>query len=512
MDGRSPLTIDQSENFGCHALISSILTNSPKDWPYIFTKGRTSFIEFFAEIFEAIWNDWMIKGNLPSGSEAAGWFYDRLDFHGWPARREAPDCILNELKIPLLQSAVLRSLRLCGRPELIERQLAIADNIWIAMKCLTERRRAGNIDPELAIRLRSLVDLSPCQGNALLYRVINEINSNQAPVLDVRPAATASIERSTAASYITYDNAVLALSGNPANFKATSPLVLECITSEQCERLIRLANPANDPHQGVETHTPIVQFTPTGHVVAQLQWTSTSLSKSPNTLIRPAIAAANSFGLPISWQRELMSSACSRDFVQKYLACLGALNDSSRFYEELSKYEDVLISSLCDANQCEPVYKYIDARIIPTLMRYISSVTDELFEGLCMLALQLNIPEIDPVLSGLLYRWSQRADRQSSSSQHDFNPPLWRGFQRLTEHPRFASISGWMHLLEQALQKRINRFHAQDILRVLERDPRSYTLIESRLLSTENWDHCYQEEIDRLDAAAERLFAQYLED
>ena len=188
------------------------------------------------------------------------------------------------------------------------------------------------------------------------------------------------------------------------------------------------------------------------------------------------------------------------------------MNDSSRFYEELSKYEDVLILSLCDANQCEPVRKYIDARIIPTLTRYVSSGTDELFEGLCMLALQINTPEIDPVLSGLLYRWSQRFDRASSASQHDVNIPLWRGFQTLTEHPRFASINGWMSLLEQVLQTRILWFHAQEIVRVLERDPRSYILIESQLFRTENWGHFYQAEIDRLDDAAERLFVQLLEE
>lgn len=481
------------------------------EWPYIFARGRASFIDFFAEIFEVIWSDRMKEG-LPSGPDAAGWFYDRLAFHGWPARREAPDRVLNEVNVPLLQSAVLRSLRLCGRPELIEEQLAIADHIWIAMKCLTERRRAGNRDPELAARLRSLVAASPCQGNALLHRVIAEISERRANVPEAMPAAVVLHRSSTPVTYVTYDDAVRALAGTIANFKAPSPLVLENISFEQCERLIRLADPANDPRQGVETYIPMIKFTPNGHVVAQQQWTSTSSSESPNTLIRPAIAAANSFGLPIPWQHELMTRVWSRGFVQKYLACLGALNDASRFYEELSKYEDVLILSLCDANQYEPVRKYIDARIIPTLMRYISSGTDELFEGLCMLALQVNTREIDPVLSGLLYRWSQRFDRTSIAAQHDVNLPLWRGFQRLTEHPRFASISGRMSLLEKVLQTPIQWFHAQEIVRVLERDPRSYILIESRLFRAENWEHFYQEEIDRLDDAAERLFVQLLEE
>jgi hypothetical protein len=511
MDERSPLTIDHSENLGCHSLISSFLTSSHKEWPYVFAKGRDFFINFFAGIFEEIWSDRIIKQDLPSGADAAGWFYDRLAFHEWPTRHDAPDRVLNELNVPLLQGAVLRSLRLCGRPELIEQQLATANHIWIAMKCLTERRRAGNINSELAARLQSLVEASPCQGNVLLHRVIDEINNRRATASEVGPATVVPYGRSMAVSYITYDDAVRALSGTVTNFKATSPLVLESITAEQCERLIRLADPTNDPHQGVETYIPLIQFTSNGHIVARQQWTSTGSGESPNALIRPAIAVANNFGLSIPWQQELMTRAWSRDFVKKYLACLGALNDSFRFYEELSKYEDVLILSLCDVNQCEPIRKYIDARIIPTLMRYITSGTDELFEGLCMLALQVNTPEIEPVLSGLLYRWSQRFDRTSIASQHDGNISLWRGFREITEHPRFTSISGWMSLLEQVLQTRIQWLHAQDIVRVLERDPRSYILIESRLFKAENWEHFYQEEIDRLDDAAERLFVQLLE-
>jgi hypothetical protein len=54
-------------------------------------------------------------------------------------------------------------------------------------------------------------------------------------------------------------------------------------------------------------------------------------------------------------------------------------------------------------------------------------------------------------------------------------------------------------------------YHADNIVRVLERDPRSYILIESRLFKAANWEHFHQDEIDRLDNAAERLFAQLLE-
>jgi hypothetical protein len=61
------------------------------------------------------------------------------------------------------------------------------------------------------------------------------------------------------------------------------------------------------------------------------------------------------------------------------------------------------------------------------------------------------------------------------------------------------------------LQAQLAWYNAENIVRVLERDPRSYVLIECRLFRATNWAHFHQDEIDRLDAAAERLFPELLE-
>jgi hypothetical protein len=512
MAERSPLTIDRSENRGCHGIISAILLSGTRDLLSIFTRGRAGFIDFFADVFEAAWKDRISTQGLPSGVEAAGWLYDRLAFHGWPARREAPDCVLNELNVPLLQTGVLRSLRLCGRPELIEQQLVTADHIWIAMKCLMERSKTGNVAPEVASRLKDIVEASPYQGNALLHRVIDEIANRPATPKGGRPEAVAYRVVPAPPTHVTYDYAVRALSGVAVNFEAKLTLILEALTEEQCEALIRLADPANDPNRGIETYIPLIKFTADGHVVAQRQVTYKNSGESISALLRPAIAAANKFRLAIPWQQEIMTGVWASGFIPKYLACLGALNDQDRFYEELTEHEDILFPYLCDAGISGSIRSYIDARIVPMLTRYISSGTDDVFEGLCVLALQVNTPEIDPVLSGLLYRWTQRFDTTSLVSQHDMNIPLWRGFDRLTEHARFAMIPEWQSLLSRVMQVPIRWYHAENVVRVLERDPRSYILIESRLFKTENWEHFYHDEIDRLDSAAERLFSQLLED
>lgn len=63
---------------------------------------------------------------------------------------------------------------------------------------------------------------------------------------------------------------------------------------------------------------------------------------------------------------------------------------------------------------------------------------------------------------------AEQENDNSSADRHQ----LWRGFKRLTEHPRFTNISGWMSLLEQVLRSPIPWYHAEEIVRVLERDPR----------------------------------------
>lgn len=58
------------------------------------------------------------------------------------------------------------------------------------------------------------------------------------------------------------------------------------------------------------------------------------------------------------------------------------------------------------------------------------------------------------------------------------------------------------------LQIPMNWYHLQSIVRVLERDLGSYAQIECMLFKEADWAHFRQSEIDRLDAAADRLFRE----
>jgi hypothetical protein len=508
---RSPLTIDDNMGLRCHAVLTSTLLCGADGMAPIFARGRAGFIEFFAETFETLWQDtWSLEG-LPTGAEAAGWLFDRLVLHGWPAQRAAPDTVLNEINIPMLHSAVLRSFRLNGRPDLIEDQLRTAHHAWFAMKCLMERRRGEARDSGLADRLTALLEASPCKGKGRLLRVIDEMRGVAVPA-PAKPAANAApAANEPPVTYLGYDDIVRVLSRGDAGFKPAGAFVVKPLDAGECERLIRMVDPINDPDRGVENYDPSVAFTQNGHVVARRRVTYAGGAETAEALIRPAVAVANVFGLPNPWHGDLLAGPLAANYVPKYLACLAAADDADRFYGELGQHEDILVPLLCDMQRAKPVLKYVDARIVPFLMRHVTSGMDELFEGLCTLALQIDAPEIDSVLAGLLYRFAGRFDVRAVILQHNDNHALWRGFNRLAEHPRFDRIKGWQSSLAALLQTPMAWFRAENLVRVLERDLRSYILIESWLFKATNWEHFHWDEIDRLDDAGEKLFHQLLE-
>jgi hypothetical protein len=79
---------------------------------------------------------------------------------------------------------------------------------------------------------------------------------------------------------------------------------------------------------------------------------------------------------------------------------------------------------------------------------------------------------------------------------------------RLSEHPRFHAISDWPQQLEMVLMAPMASYRAESIVRVLEGDSGSYALLETRLFEEVNLEHYHEDEVDRLDRAAEALFSQ----
>ena len=171
----------------------------------------------------------------------------------------------------------------------------------------------GNLKPR-AWTLSEVVDL---------YRVIDEfaVNGAISPVSALPPAASQETA-SPPGLHLSYEDAVRALSGMNPDFKSAAPLVLDSVTKKQLEHLVLLAEPANDRSRATETFVPSVSFTPNGYTVAQRRVTTTNGGETAGTLIRPAIAAANRFGLNIPWHEELLTGVFATTYIPRFLASL----------------------------------------------------------------------------------------------------------------------------------------------------------------------------------------------
>lgn len=505
MAEQSPFTLDHHRSLLAHCVMAHIAPLAAWDLERSYQGDRTGFVNCFASYFEENWSGTLDSTGLPSGEDAAGWLYDML------ACEDGQDCssvdqLLNSLHLPLLQAAVLRSLRLCGCPERIDVQLGAARHVWLAFRALLERSKFAERGPVLGQRLHTLVAGAEWADDRVVKEYLHRLGASTEMAAGEQPTAvSALVPKKEECSPLNFQTVVHLLSGSAVNALPDRPIVLEPITAEECQILIGLADPAKDLERGVKVFTSAVSFTKEGHQVAQCQTTYSGGPSLPDRL-RPAIVAANWAGLPISWHAKLLEGPLGESYAAKFLECLAAQDDAARFYVALAEAEQVLMPVLCQKAYVLSAQLVIDVRLVPALARFLHAGGDDFFEGLCILAKCIDDPEIQPILAGLLHRWAQRFDLQAGSQNNDEAYLLWRGFARLSEHPHFGAIPDWPQQLEAVLRKPMPWYRVQSIMRVLERDPGSYVLVESRLFKEANWEHYLEDEVERLDRAAEALF------
>jgi hypothetical protein len=497
----TPLTIDRNDNLQAHASLSGMLRNGVSGF---LSDGGANFVVFIASALEQQWSQLLARDGLPPPSDAARWLYTSLMSDPSPAGIQR---LLNGVLTPLLHAAVVRAFRLCGRAQDIEDVLASTSSVWLAVKCLQERRWVRDSDPDLCPRLRRILATSPC-GAALLGRIVDEIEAGRRQSGTVASASPVPKPPAPVPNpLLDYSAAVRALRGaSDLGIDAGQPIALSRLDREEVQRLIALADPANDPPTAVVRFTPTMTFTAGGHVVGRESSTSTGGTSIPERL-RPAIAAANRFDLPMPWHGERLRWPWIGTYGAQFIASLGAQGDADRLYQALESEADILLPFLGRLDGLKATEPLLDERLAPVLHRYLLLGDDAFFESLCNLAQRISSPVAVPILSGLLGRWASRFDVASPILQAE-NIELWRGLARLREHPRFREVAGWRQTLENVLAANMRWFHKQDIVRVLEGDPGSYVTVESRLSREENWVHFNRCEIDSLDEAAEKLFQE----
>lgn len=192
---------------------------------------------------------------------------------------------------------------------------------------------------------------------------------------------------------------------------------------------------------------------------------------------------------------------------KSFLGSLAALDDADRWYHELTRNGHVLLPCVGDVTLAGSVLKYVDARMVPWLLRYAGAGSDAFLEVLCTMARQIDGAAIDSVLAALFRRWTTRFfNHRPRVQQHAENHALWRALGRLSGHPRFALVRDHESQLAAIRGLPIPWFHKREITQILERSPHAYTDIEAMLFKAAEFEHWFEDEVDRLDDAADRLF------
>jgi len=507
---RSSLLIDNHQSLYAHNMLTLLLLAESKNLLYQFTSSSIRFIALVGGIFDDAKKDLVDDRGLPTGAEAANWLYERLRMHGWPKNSSAPDTVINELHIPLLQSAILRALRRAGHSELIKTELARAEHIWFATKCLIELSHVEMPSTGLVEQLKGLTACSPIAGDPRLEPVIANLPKAAAKETLTTNETSKDIPGPQWAP-LSYEEALMMLSGNgPAlDLKSQIPIVFAALTVDQFGHLVRLSDPANDRDNAVTEHyLPGITFGREGYSVARRQRTYSSASEPAGAWIRPALIAANRFELTVPWHEEILSAASSNAYAERLIACLSAKDDAEAFYRTLYHDPQLLLPHICTYTARQRIAKFIDDRMIPFLASYASSGTDEIFEGLCGVARLLDSPAVVPMLSALFRRWAAYFEDWQTVGRQRVSHHVWRAFRDLTEHPQFEHIEARHGLLSRVLHTPLPWYDKQQVTRVFERDSGSYIQLESLLFRSEDWEHFYEDEIERLQEAAERLFKQ----
>lgn len=503
----SPLTIDNHQSLHTHSMLSWLLLEEGPGLLPAFLGGEARFVALVNGILEDAQADLMDSRGIAPGIEISEWLYHRLLKRGWPDSPGVLDDLINELHVPLLRNAVLRALRRTGHVELIEGELAGANHVWIATKCLLECLKGASVGT--AARLATLVARSPVAGDARVTFILDRAHEDEVAATPT-PITSAEVEPAQQRSTFRYEQAVSALTGVEPNAELSrrAPLVFEEMTSAQFEHLARLADPANDRDVAAERYVPEITLGRESHTVARWQRTYTSSSEAAGAWIRPALVAANRCDIPIRWHEKLLSGPYPDAYAERLLACLAAAGNAEVFYRLLYRDGDTLLPKICSYAGRQQIAAFTDDRLIPFLTVHLSSGTDEIFAGLCGLARAIVSPSIDGVLTALFQRWTGSFARGGEGGPRWVSIDLWRAFNDLAGHPRFDLIEDWQGLLTPVLQGPLRWYEKQKVLRVLERDPRSYIQIESMLFKSEDWEHFNESEIERLEKAAERLFGE----
>lgn len=466
-----------------------------------FLAGKPQFIDLFGEIFHDCIKDNLYRYGCPSGVDIAEWLYDRLKQLRWSPETENLEQLVNELHIPMLHDALLRGLRLAGRYDIIEQAIVSADSVWLVVRSCSEWANGRIIDEPMVARLEKVVGGSPFSDSPFPANVLRSLKERIAregrPVPQSQPLQPIRVF---------VDDVLHGMDKVPPRERSTYQI--EWNTEQELQRLIQHLDPLYDYGPDEPTTAPEISLTRFGASITRQQRSKDNKSQVRREL-RPALAATCPTSISIPWHER---SFQTEPYFSVYLQHVGAARNRDRFYHDLAHHTEVMMMQIDDRGNLNSIHHILDERIIPYLQRYGATGTDHNLEALCSMAVRVDAPGIAVVICQLFRRWLGRFDKARKHVPEADNYAFWSSLAILSSHPRFRDIPDYDLRLIELLDLPIPSFHREMIVRILSECPRAYVHLEMLLLEATPFEHHSEDEVDRLDAAADTLFNRVAED
>ncbi|MHA7685899.1 HEAT repeat domain-containing protein [Cupriavidus sp. PET2-C1] len=506
---RSPFDGDKTYNLEGHELALNLLSNG---LPFLFEEfldEKAQFVDFVAKQFNDTLPHAVLQGQLSPGQEVATWMYEQLIAHNYPSSKAGVDAFIDRLQIPIVQAALLRSLRMAGRYDLIEEEASTAYSAWYLMRCVLELRHNQRNDPPLRERVGAIIAASPWRSNGLMQNLVPDTFG----IVVSQPLAGQATTSTTTPEVVrrkfvevTVREIEAALDGS-IKLDDSLPLRLFFESEDRYKELIRDLDPENDYVRDSTRKPAFLRFTTSGYLVNDGQHNRKENRANLRASLRPAIAAANRWDLPIPWHSRMLEEDRFDAYAGKFVDCLAACGDLTVFYREMARYEGILMPSILSSKiRAENIQPVVNESMVPFLTRYLGSGHDAFLVGLCTVAGHIRSSAVDDVLEGLLARWHGRFNLAEPSAQHNENIDFWVAFHRLSRHPRFDNIRDWDIRLEEILRGLMDGHQRDDVLKTLCRSSRMYRTIETQLFRRWTLTHYRNDIVDILENEADRLF------
>ncbi|MEQ1728896.1 MAG: ATP-binding protein [Vicinamibacterales bacterium] len=509
----TPVTVaDESSRLHAHALLAGLL--EAVGVPVLvdrFRRGRDEFVVALAPIYDVWASDLLDKRGVMPSDEAVGWLWDRLAGHGFERDPGLIDNVVNELHVPMLHAAVLLLFRRCGRRDDLFATLEHAPTNWLRIRAFIELCQGEPLSAEHEQRAHALMECAPLDAQPVLLDIFNRRPRSQRREPTQRSVST---RVPTAALRLDFENAQAFL--RTAGRVGEAPIIVE-VDERELRALADELDPANDtewrpPHDAKPARVSLSASS--WRLRGGFALEQTSPHHAQRSALRPAVAAANRFGIDIPWHRSALSGELRNVYADRLFANVGAQDDPDALVRILTDEAELVVPLLDEDRRVTHVLHLVDERLLPVLDGFVQAGHGVFFQQLCRLICRVDTDAVRRSLAKAFRRWLVLLDQLQASQNHAKADTsewrvVWQTLSILRKHAHFDSIPHVRaRLLEILIRHQQLWFgHREHILELLKDWPPAYLQFETEVFRQTDFDHhCRGNQVEIYDDIADALF------